>query len=71
MSFGEHPFERGAPVRWILLGSILVVGLIASLIKVCAFPAVRAARIDSCLDSGGSYDYDLDRCDHEASHPLP
>ena len=26
--------------------------------------------IDSCLDSGGSYDYDLGQCDFKQSHPV-
>ena len=30
-----------------------------------------AARVDSCLDRGGSYDYELDECDLERSHPGP
>jgi hypothetical protein len=30
-----------------------------------------AARVDSCLDRGGSYDYQLGECDLERSHPGP
>jgi len=25
--------------------------------------------VDACLDSGGSYNYDTQQCDHEQSHP--
>jgi hypothetical protein len=30
----------------------------------------EAAAVDSCLDSGGSYDYISGRCDHTQSHPF-
>jgi len=26
------------------------------------------ARVDDCLDKGGSYDYERDKCDFEATH---
>ena len=29
------------------------------------------ARVDNCLDQGGSYDYEREVCDFEASHPSP
>jgi hypothetical protein len=66
----EH-FEREAYLQWLIPGSILFIGLLSALIVVCALPTIRAARVDSCLDAGGSYDYERGECDLEASHPVP
>jgi hypothetical protein len=32
---------------------------------------LQAARVDDCLDRGGSYDYESETCDLEQSHPVP
>lgn len=64
----EH-FEREAYLQWLIPGSILLIGLLSALIGVCATHAVTAARVDSCLDAGGSFDYERGECDMEASHP--
>lgn len=29
------------------------------------------ARVDDCLDKGGSYDYELGECNFEQGHPVP
>ena len=29
------------------------------------------ARVDDCLDKGGSYDYELGECDFESNHTIP
>ena len=29
------------------------------------------ARVDDCLDQGGSYDYEREACDFAANHPSP
>ena len=29
------------------------------------------ARVDDCLDKGGSYDYERGECDFEANHVIP
>ena len=29
------------------------------------------ARVDDCLDKGGSYDYELGECDFERNHVVP
>jgi len=29
------------------------------------------ARVDECLDKGGSYDYELGECDFERNHVVP
>lgn len=64
-------FEREAYLQWLIPGTLLVVALLAGLIVTCALPVIREVRVDACLDSGGSYDYEADRCDPEASHPAP
>ena len=46
---------------------MLGVGSLLVLVAVWSFAAERL-RVDSCLDAGGSYDYELGRCDHERSH---
>ena len=32
---------------------------------------VGPTSVDACLDQGGSYDYELQRCDFESDHPVP
>jgi hypothetical protein len=57
-----EPFEREARVMvWffaVLLGFLLLATLLAPKI-------VRFWRVDSCLDHGGRYNYDADRCELE------
>lgn len=64
-------FEREAYIQWVIPGSILVAGLLSVLVGTVCFNAIETARVDSCLDSGGSYDYERGECDLERSHPRP
>ena len=48
---------------------MLGVGSLLVLVAVWSFAAERL-RVDSCLDAGGSYDYELGRCDQERSHAV-
>lgn len=64
-------FEREAYVQWLVPGSILVAGLISVVVGAMCFSVIDAARVDACLDSGGSYDYESGECDLEQSHPGP
>ena len=62
-------FEREAKVDlWLLLAPLLV-GLVVTILAVFVFDVIDAARIDRCLDRGGSYDYESEECDFSASHP--
>jgi hypothetical protein len=52
----------------LMLGIILfpvVVGILISLIMPWI---LTPSKIDSCLDSGGSYNYESCSCDHEKNH---
>ncbi len=62
-------FERESYLQWLVPGIMLAVALLSGLL--CARPAIRAARVDACLDSGGSYDYEREECDTEKSRPGP
>jgi hypothetical protein len=56
-------FERDAYIQWLIPGSILIVGLLSTLLGLVCFRTIDAARADRCLDAGGSYDYERDVCD--------
>ena len=64
-------FEREAYIQWVIPGSILLVGVLSALVGTVCFKAIEAANVDSCLDAGGSYNYEIGECDHEQSHPIP
>lgn len=32
---------------------------------------ISSADVDDCLDRGGSYDYEEERCDFDTNHPKP
>jgi hypothetical protein len=51
--------------------AVLVTAIVASLAAMLLIELAASARIDACLDSGGSYDYEREACDHERSHPRP
>ena len=54
----------------LLLGSL--VGATVLLLVVWAVVLyVDWARVDDCLDKGGSYDYQRGECDSEANHVVP
>ena len=46
----------------------LIIGLILALFA--PYFLNTSSEIDSCLDSGGSYNYDECSCDHKATHPF-
>ena len=54
-----------------LTATRLVLLLLALVLAGSWEPAQRALRVDRCLDGGGSYDYTMERCDFERSHPGP
>jgi len=54
----------------LLLGS-LVGATILLLVVWAVVLFVDRARVDDCLDKGGSYDYQRGECDFEANHVIP
>ena len=52
-----------------LTATRLLLLFLAMMVAMAWQPARRALRVDRCLDSGGSYDYALERCDVERDHP--
>jgi len=56
-----HPQMRNVVGGTMLVGAVLL-----------AWPPVAEfVAVDACLDSGGSYNYELGVCDHEHSHSGP
>ena len=49
----------------------IAAGLIVLALALIWRPVSDWLLIDACLDAGGSLDYELRRCDFEASHPVP
>jgi len=66
--------KKGAP-SWerklvLFLGSLLAATLLLFVVwAVTLF--IDWARVDDCLDRGGSYDYESGECDFEANHVAP
>ena len=60
VSFQETRFPPALQQRIHRLAAAEAAGL--------GFDAIDAARVDSCLDSGGSWDYEANRCDFDNSH---
>jgi hypothetical protein len=52
-----------------LTATRLVLLFLAMTVAMAWEPARRALRVDRCVDSGGSYDYALERCDVDRDHP--
>ncbi len=52
------------PIALIAIGFIAVLGFFL-------ISNTQTARVDACLDAGGSFDYERDACDHKASRPGP
>lgn len=63
--------EREAWFNFLIPGAIILIGLASTVLGVKCSSSIQAARVDACLDSGGSYDYETEHCDHETSHPVP
>ena len=64
-------FEREAYLNAWFLGSIFVFPVLLAIAWFFACNPIQAARVDDCLDRGGSYDYEAKVCDFEESHPVP
>ena len=52
-----------------LMTAALVATAIAGGVVVAYDSATEFVRVDLCLDSGGSYEYELDTCDSTESRP--
>jgi len=64
-------FEREAKLQlWLVAGPLLFTAA-AGFVAFACRDAIDAARVDSCLDAGGSYDYAAGRCDFDDSHAAP
>jgi hypothetical protein len=49
----------------------VILGIAAILIGlVVTFDVPRHLQVDSCLDGGGSFDYEKNVCDFSVSHPI-
>lgn len=71
-SFGiRGHFEREAYLSALFPGSIFVAPVLLAIVLLCACNPIQAARVDACLDRGGSYDYEAEACDLEENHPVP
>lgn len=64
-------FQREAKLQWLIPASILIIALLATVFGSLCHPGLQALRVDACLDSGGSFDYESGQCDHERSHRSP
>ncbi len=66
--------KQGAPV-WERKLIVVVGALFAATLLLFAVWAVTLfinwMEVDDCLDSGGSYDYERERCDLDVNHPNP
>jgi hypothetical protein len=48
---------------------VLAISLAGAMGPLTVSYARETLSVDVCLDSGGSYDYSSNRCDHSVSHP--
>ena len=68
-------YKKNAAPSWerklvLFLGSLLGATLLLFVVwAVTLF--IDWARVDDCLDKGGSYDYERGKCDLEANHVIP
>jgi hypothetical protein len=66
--------KTGAP-SWqrklvLILGSLFGATLLLFVVWAVTL-LIDWARVDDCLDKGGSYDYERGECDFEANHGVP
>ena len=54
----------------VVLGSLFGITLLLFAVWVVTL-FINWAEVDDCLDRGGSYDYELGRCDFDVNHPNP
>lgn len=51
---------------WFFIAPIIL-GIIVAIV----YPKIaHGSRVDACLDSGGSFNYQICECDHEKNHPF-
>ena len=68
-------YEKQGPSPWdrrlvIVLGALFAITLLLFAVwAVVLF--VGPTSVDACLDQGGSYDYEQQRCDFETNHTEP
>jgi hypothetical protein len=53
-------------VLWALFGATLLLFVVWAVILF-----IDWARVDDCLDKGGSYDYERAECDFQSNHTVP
>ncbi len=68
-------YQKQGPSPWdrklvIVLGALFAITLLLFAVWAVTLLA-EASAVDSCLDKGGSYDYERQRCDFETTHPVP
>ncbi len=66
--------KKGSP-SWqrklvLFLGSLFGATLLLFVVWAVTL-SIDWARVDDCLDKGGSYDYERGECDFEANHVIP
>jgi hypothetical protein len=60
--------KNESKIMLFLLAGPLIIGLIVAFV----FPLIhKASSIDSCLDAGGSFNYESCECDFKNSHKVP
>lgn len=64
-SINKHFKRESKMMIWILIAPIII----GILVAIVAPQFMSWSDIDSCLDYGGSYDYELCTCDYENNHP--
>jgi hypothetical protein len=65
-SINKHFRVEAKLMAWLFLAPIILGLLIAWLYPMLS----HETNIDACLDSGGSFDYQTCKCDHEKTHPF-
>jgi hypothetical protein len=67
MSSINNLFKNESKVMLFLLAGPFIIGLILAFI----LPLIhKTNNIDSCLDAGGSFNYESCECDFKKSHPV-
>jgi hypothetical protein len=62
---GEPPAFHARGILAVILGiAAILIGLVVT------FDVPRHLQVDSCLDGGGSFDYEKNVCDFSVSHPI-
>ena len=64
-------FEREAKLNILIVLGPIIIALVLGMLGVFVLGLIDNARIDECLDRGGSYNYPAELCDFSESHPAP